>query len=213
MHMRVGHLGAIAFLLLALGLSAQFRHKTLHRTPRQDRSTALFSPSQPVPDPITEQDVRKAKMPPRFELTAPKGAPNVLVVLIDDMGFGQPAAFGGPIKMPTLDRIANEGLRYTRFHTAAVCSASRAACSVATTRTPSMPERLPIMAPVFLGIPLSARTMSRPLAQILRMNVTTPQPYGKSHETPGWEIIRRAHLIVGRPEVDLRSSTVLSVAT
>ncbi len=84
--------------------------------------------SQPVPTLITEQDVRKAKMPPRFELTAPKGAPNVLLVLIDDMGFGQPAAFGGPIKMPTLDRVANHGLRYNRFHTTAICSASRPPC-------------------------------------------------------------------------------------
>ena len=64
---------------------------------------------QPVPALITEPDVRKATMPPRLDLTAPKGAPNVLLVLIDDMGFGQPAAFGGPIKMPTLDRIAQQG--------------------------------------------------------------------------------------------------------
>jgi arylsulfatase len=92
---------------------------------RLDR-TVLPIP-QPVPKLITEQDVRKAQMPARLDLTAPKGAPNVLLVLIDDMGFGQPAAFGGPINMPTLDRVAQRGLRYNRFHTAAVCSATRAA--------------------------------------------------------------------------------------
>ena len=70
----------------------------------------------PVPEPkpptITELDARNAKPPPRFEVKAPKGAPNVVVVLLDDIGFGQPSAFGGPCKMPTLDKLAADGLRY-----------------------------------------------------------------------------------------------------
>src|SRR6266699_649714 len=70
----------------------------------------------PVPEPqpptITELDARNAKAPPRFEVKAPKGAPNVVVVLLDDIGFGQSNAFGGPCKMPTLDRLAATGLRY-----------------------------------------------------------------------------------------------------
>ena len=77
--------------------------------------------------PITELDVRKAKAPPRFEVKAPGGAPNVVIVLIDDFGFGQPSTFGGTIAMPTLDRLASEGLRYDNFHTAAMCSSTRAA--------------------------------------------------------------------------------------
>ena len=85
----------------------------------------------PVPEPqlkpITELDARKAKAPPRFEVKAPKGAPNVVIVLIDDMGFGQPSAFGGPIAMPTLDRLASEGLRYNNFHVTALCSPTRMA--------------------------------------------------------------------------------------
>ncbi len=96
---------------------------------------------KPVSELITEQDVRKATMPPRLDLTAPKGAPKVLLVLIDDMGFGQPAPFGGPIQMPTLQRIANQGLRYNRFHTTAVCSATRAALLTETTRNRSTAVR------------------------------------------------------------------------
>src|SRR5512139_2606563 len=64
----------------------------------------------------TELNVRNATPPPRFEVKAPAGAPNVLIVLIDDMGFGQSSSFGGPIKMPTVHRLATNGLRYIEFH-------------------------------------------------------------------------------------------------
>ena len=85
----------------------------------------------PVPDhrfpTITALDARDAKAPPRFEVKAPKGAPNVVIVLLDDIGFGQSSAFGGPIKMPTLDKLAADGLRYNNFHTTALCSPTRTA--------------------------------------------------------------------------------------
>src|SRR5690349_4411734 len=54
-------------------------------------------------------NVRDAKAPARFQVKAPEGAPNVLIVLIDDMGFGQSSTFGGPLNMPTLERLANNG--------------------------------------------------------------------------------------------------------
>ena len=75
----------------------------------------------------TELDARNVPMPPRFEVKAPEGAPNVVIVLIDDMGFGVPSSFGGPVAMPTLDRLAQDGLRYNNFHTTALCSPTRAA--------------------------------------------------------------------------------------
>jgi Sulfatase len=74
----------------------------------------------PVPEPqypaVTEEDARKAKAPPRFEVKAPASAPNVVIVLIDDIGFGHASTFGGPIQMPTLQSLA-DGLRYNRLHT------------------------------------------------------------------------------------------------
>ena len=67
--------------------------------------------------------------PPQFPqpVKAPKGAPNVVLILLDDTGFGQYSTFGGGVPSPTLDRLAAEGLRYTRFHTTALCSPTRAA--------------------------------------------------------------------------------------
>ena len=95
-------------------------------------SAAIDRTMLPVHEPryphSTELDVRKAAPPPpRFDVKAPAGAPNVLIVLIDDMGFGQSSAFGGPIHMPTVERLANNGLRYNQFHTTALCSPTRAA--------------------------------------------------------------------------------------
>lgn len=85
----------------------------------------------PVPEPqrpaITELDVRRATAPPRFQLRAPKGAPNVVIVLLDDMGLAHPATFGGAIDMPTLDRLAAGGLRYNNLHVTALCSPTRSA--------------------------------------------------------------------------------------
>ena len=85
----------------------------------------------PIPDPeypaITELDARKAQAPPPFAVEVPEGAPNIVVVLIDDIGFGAASMFGGSIQTPTLDRLAQEGLRYNQFHTTALCSPTRMA--------------------------------------------------------------------------------------
>src|SRR5262245_6510916 len=70
---------------------------------------------EPVYPAITELDARNAKAPARFEVKAPEKAPNVVIVLIDDIGFGHSSAFGGPINMPTLEKLAANGLKYNRF--------------------------------------------------------------------------------------------------
>jgi len=82
---------------------------------------------EPTYPPIRELDARNAKAPERFELNAPDNAPNVLIILIDDIGFGHSSAFGGPIHMPTLEKMASNGLKYNRFHTTALCSPTRTA--------------------------------------------------------------------------------------
>ena len=101
--------------LLSLSMAAQ----------QMDRTVLPFP--EPQPPTITELDARNAKAPPRFDVKAPKGSPNVVVVLLDDIGFGQSSAFGGPARMPTLDKLAAEGLRYNGFHTTALCSPTRMA--------------------------------------------------------------------------------------
>ncbi len=75
--------------------------------PAQQIDRTVLPVPEPKPPTITELDARDAKAPPRFEVKAPKGAPNVVVVLLDDIGFGQSSAFGGPCKMPTLDKLAD----------------------------------------------------------------------------------------------------------
>ena len=68
-----------------------------------------------------------SKFPPIDQLRPPKGAPNVLLILIDDAGFGSSSAFGGPCRSPAFDRLAKGGVRFTRFHTTALCSPTRQA--------------------------------------------------------------------------------------
>jgi hypothetical protein len=85
--------------------------------------------------PVNALDVRKATPPPRFEVKAPEGAPNVLLVLIDDLGFAGTSAFGGPVATPHLRPHRRRGLKYNNFHTTAVCSPTRTALKAAATTT------------------------------------------------------------------------------
>ncbi len=145
----------------------------------------------PIPEPkrapITELDVRKATAPPPFEVKAPKGAPNVVLVLIDDMGFGQPSTFGGGITMPTLDRLASEGLRYSNFHTSALCSPTRAALLTGRNHHTNNTGAVQDVATAFPGQTGKRPRSVAPLAEILRLNGYSTAAFGKWHLTPLWE--------------------------
>ena len=80
----------------------------------------------PTQAPITEMDARDATKPEPFHVEAPEGAPIVVIVLIDYIGFGATTPFGGAIETPTFGRLAKNGLRFNRFHTTALCSPTRA---------------------------------------------------------------------------------------
>ncbi len=134
-------------------------------------------------------DVRNAPPPPpRFEVKAPAGAPNVLIVLIDDMGFGQSGTFGGPITMPTVERLAQNGLRYNEFHTTALCSPTRAA--LLSGRNHHMVNTGSIMetATAYPGNTGQRPESVAPLATMLRYNGYTTAAFGKNHETAAWEV-------------------------
>jgi arylsulfatase A-like enzyme len=145
----------------------------------------------PIPEPsyppITELDARKATPPPRFEVKAPAGAPNVLVVLIDDMGFGIPSAFGGPVHMPTADRLAQAGLRYNAFHNTAVCSPTRTALLNGRNHHTNNMAGITETATAFPGNTGQRPNSVAPLAEMLRLNGYSTAAYGKSHETAAWE--------------------------
>jgi arylsulfatase A-like enzyme len=145
----------------------------------------LAEPNYP---PITELDVRNAKAPPRFEVKAPQGAPNVLVILLDNLGFAAPKTFGGAINMPTLERLAKDGLIYNNFHTAPLCSPSRVA--LITGRNPHSANMGSIaeFATAFPG-----QTSQRPnsvatLPEILKLNGYSTAMFGKYHEFTAWEL-------------------------
>ena len=87
--------------------------------------------SLPIPDPAFKGKIGESvqRLDPDYPqpVKAPKGAPNVLLILLDDVGFGMCSTFGGPVPTPHMDKLANNGLKYTRFHTTALCSPTRAA--------------------------------------------------------------------------------------
>jgi arylsulfatase len=145
----------------------------------------ITEPSYP---PITELDARKATAPPLFQVKAPEGAPNVLVILIDDMGFGIPSAFGGPARMPTADRLASEGLRFNHFHNTAVCSPSRTALLNGRNHHSNNMAGITEQTTAFPGNTGKRPNAVAPLAEMLRLNGYSTAAYGKSHETAPWEV-------------------------
>lgn len=146
----------------------------------------------PIPEPAyphsTVLDARDAKAPPRFEVKAPKGAPNVLVVLIDDMGFGMSEAFGGPIHMPTVTRLGNNGLRYNHFHTTSLCSPTRAALLSGRNHHMNNMGCITEAATAFPGYTGQRPNNVAPLAEMLRLNGFSTGFFGKNHETAAWEV-------------------------
>ena len=155
------------------------------KTPALDRTVL------PIPEPkypaIQELNARKAKAPPRFQVKAPEGAPNVVVVLIDDMGFGQPSAFGGGVRMPTLEKLAENGLRYNQFHTTALCSPTRTALLTGRNHHTNNAGAIMELATAFPGNTGIRPQSVAPMAEMLRHNGYSTAAFGKYHETPPWE--------------------------
>jgi len=134
-----------------------------------------------------ELDVRNVKTPPHFEVKAPPGAPNVVIVLIDDLGFGATSAFGGPIRTPTLDGLAQNGLRYNNFHNTALCSPTRAALKSGRNHHTVNMGFITEFATGFPGNTGQIPNATAPLAEMLRLNGYSTAAFGKWHETAVWE--------------------------
>jgi len=144
----------------------------------------IQEPKRPV---YKELDVRNAKMPPHFEVKAPAGAPNVVIILIDDLGFGATETFGGPISTPTFQRLAQEGLRYNNFHTTALCSPTRAALKAGRNHHTVNMGFITEMATGFPGATGQIPNATAPVAEMLRLNGYSTAAFGKWHETAAWE--------------------------
>ncbi len=117
----------------------------------------------------------------------PAGAPNVVVVLLDDVGFGHTSTFGGPVPTPALEQLARQGLRYNRFHTTGICSPTRA--SLLTGRNPQRVSTGMVSegASGFPGYNSMWGPNAASLAEILRAHGYNTSMYGKWHNTPDWE--------------------------
>jgi arylsulfatase len=166
---------------LVLGRAAQAQQPA----PTPDRTVLpILAPARPT---YKELDARKLKMPPHFEVKAPAGAPNVIIILIDDMGFGATSAFGGPIAMPTIDRLAAGGLRYNNFHTTAICSATRAALKSGRNHHQADMGSITETATGFPGNTGQIPNSVAPVAEMLRLNGWSTGAFGKWHETATWE--------------------------
>ncbi len=143
--------------------------------------------AEPKPATYKELDARNAKAPARFQVKAPAKAPNVVIVLIDDVGFGGPSTFGGPIRTPTMDKLAQGGLKFNNFHTTALCSPTRNALKTGrnhhTVNTGSIMET----ATAFPGNTGQNPNSVAPLAEMLRLNGYSTGAFGKWHETAAWE--------------------------
>jgi len=121
------------------------------------------------------------------ELRPPKGAPNVLVILLDDVGFGASSAFGGPCQQPNLEKLASTGLKYTRFHTTAICSPTRQALLTGRNHHSVGMGNITECSTSAPGQSGLRPNSKEPLALTLRLNGYATGQFGKCHEVPPWQ--------------------------
>jgi len=147
----------------------------------------------PIPDQkpsgLTTYDAKDpdTKFPPIAQLRPPAGAPNVVVILLDDVGFGASSAFGGPCRTPTAERLAKNGLKYNRFHTTALCSPTRAAMLSGRNHHAVGMGAITEVATAAPGYNSLRPNTCAPLAEVLKLNGYSTAQFGKCHEVPVFE--------------------------
>ncbi|MEI6173371.1 MAG: arylsulfatase [Bacteroidota bacterium] len=178
----------LAWILTSCNQEPGTRSPDSKETGAGDLDRSVLPIKEPKRQTYTELDVRNAKAPERFHVTAPKGAPNVVVILIDDMGFGVSEAFGGPVTTPTMDKLADNGLKYNRFHTTALCSPTRVALLTGYNHHSNNMGCIAEAGTTFPGNTGVRPQSITPMAEVLRQNGYNTAAFGKYHETPPWEI-------------------------
>lgn len=176
--------GVVASLLAVLALAGTMPASAAD-TAGMDRTILPIAP--PKIAPITEFDARKVKAVENFTVKAPARAPNVVVILLDDLGFGATKPFGGPLATPALEKLANNGLRYNSFHTTALCSPTRAALKSGRNHHTANMGFITEMATSFPGATGQIPDTVAPVAEMLRLNGYSTGAFGKWHETAAWE--------------------------
>jgi arylsulfatase A-like enzyme len=153
-----------------------------------DGRQMLPIPDRAYPGPITyDAKDPDTSFPPIVPLRPPKGAPNILIVLLDDVGFGASSAFGGPVETPTAERLAAGGLKYNRFHTTALCSPSRQAMLTGRNHHSVGMGGITEIATSAPGYSSVRPNTAAPIAEMLKLNGYSTAQFGKCHEVPVWE--------------------------
>src|SRR5246500_4334662 len=129
----------------------------------------------------------ETKFPPIRDLRPPDGAPNVLLVLIDDAGFGSSSAFGGPCSTPNAEKLAAGGLKYNRFHSTALCSPTRQALLTGRNHHSAHMGGITEIATSAPGYDSVLPNTMSPLARTLKLNGYSTAQFGKCHEVPVWQ--------------------------
>jgi arylsulfatase len=149
------------------------------QSPQLDR-TVLPIPAAPFSGTIgLNTKESEPSFPPT--VTAPKGAPNVVLILMDDVGFGETSTFGGPVQTPTLQALADSGLRYTRFHTTAVCSPTRAALITGRNHHSAHTGAVTEMATGYPGYDTMLGKDMATIGEMLKLNGYNTAWFGKDH--------------------------------
>ena len=145
-------------------------------------------PDRPAPG-LTTYDAKdpNTAFPPIEPLRPPEGAPNVLIVLLDDVGFGASSAFGGPVNTPVAERLAADGISYTRFHTTALCAPTRQALLTGRNHHSVGMGSVTETATSAPGNSSLRPNTKAPLAQTLKLNGYSTAQFGKCHEVPVWQ--------------------------
>lgn len=170
---------ATAFTALLMGTNALL-------APVAAAETVLPKPLAPFKGKI---ELRAKTSTPDFPAiqTAPNGAPNILLVLLDDMGFGATGTFGGSIPTPHLDRLANDGLKYNQFHTTALSSPTRAALLTGRNHHSVHTGNITELATGYPGYDTLMGKDTATVAETLRLNGYSTAWIGKNHNVPDWQ--------------------------
>ncbi|MGB5608657.1 sulfatase-like hydrolase/transferase [Eudoraea sp.] len=138
--------------------------------------------------PIKTLDARDAEAPPVFEVKAPKDAPNVVIILLDDIGFGGTSATGSVLQTPHFDKLASQGLLYNQFHTTALCSPTRQALKTGRNHHSANQAKISEVATSFPGATGMLPDDVAGIGTVLNHNGYSTAAFGKWHETAVWEI-------------------------
>jgi arylsulfatase A-like enzyme len=145
----------------------------------------------PRPEPLFKGHIGPTVQDSTFDfpqqVKAPQGAPNILLILTDDVGFGASSTFGGPVPTPSMDRLAKDGLRYTQFHTTALCSPTRAALLTGRNHHSNATGVIMELATGFPGYNSLMPKSNGTFAEVLRQNGYNTAWYGKNHNVPDWQ--------------------------